>query len=266
MPEVLIATDLDQTLLFSPAATARLGGGLPAHAVEVLDGVLISELADVVAAGLQALDSLIVPATTRTVAQLRRIAWPAPMPWAVAASGAVILRGDEPDPDWADEIACGARGCAPEIVARAVLTEHVGTVARVRSADHFAYAVGDPATLAERAPGLANDLADLGWRTEHQERKLYVLPAALDKAPAVRRVFELAGAATVYAAGDSLLDAAMVAAADRAWVPRDSPLASRPLDAHVTITAHPGHAAAAEIVAAWSADHLRPAVQRMPQP
>lgn len=254
MAEVLVATDLDQTLLFSPAATARLGGALPARPVEVLDGVTVSELADVVAAGLRALPAhlLVVPATTRTPAQVARIDWPIAMPWAVAASGGVILRNGLPDCDWAAEIACAAASCAPEPVARAALTRHVGPVARVRSAEIFAYAVGDPAALAERAADLAAEMHELGWRVEHQERKLYVLPASLDKSHAVRHVAALTGARTTWAVGDALLDAAMIAGADRAWVPRGSPLAARPLPAHVTVTAQPGHAAAAEIVAAWA--------------
>lgn len=254
MAEVLVATDLDQTLLFSPAATARLGGARPARPVEVLAGVVVSELADGVAADLRALPAhlLVVPATTRTRAQLARVDWPIAMPWAVAASGGVILRDGHPDPGWDAEVSRAAAAAAPEAAARAVLARHVSSVARVRSAELFAYAIGDPVALGERAADLARDLHHLGWRVEHQERKLYVLPASLDKARAVRRVAELAGASRTYAAGDSLLDTAMVAAADRAWVPRGSPLAGRPLAAHVTVTVEPGHAAAAEIVAAWS--------------
>lgn len=248
MPERMVATDLDQTLLFSPAAAARLGGVLPAAAVEVLDGVVISELADVVRAGLRSMTIPVVPTTTRTPAQLLRIDWPVPMPWAVAASGAVILRDGAADPDWAAEM---APFTADEPAARALLERVVGSFSRVRSAKDFAYAVGDPSRLAERVGELVGSAAEMGWRVEHQERKLYLLPAAVDKAHAVRRVAGLLGASTVWAAGDSLLDAGLVAAADRAWVPARSPLAATALGAHVTVTPSPGHAAAAEIVAAW---------------
>ena len=34
----VITSDLDQTLIFSPRATARLGGGLPAEPVDVVEG------------------------------------------------------------------------------------------------------------------------------------------------------------------------------------------------------------------------------------
>jgi hypothetical protein len=245
----LVATDLDRTLIFSPAATARLGGALPALPVEVLDGVVISELADVVASGLRTLaaEAVLVPTTTRTVAQLARVSLPA-VRFAIAANGGVVLVDGVPDADWAGRITETLDGAMPLSEAVALLTAACPG-ARIReAAGLFCYAVGEPAALT----GAALTLAGSGWRPERQGRKLYLLPPALDKAPAVAYVAGLAGADRVLAAGDSLLDAAMVAAADRGWVPARSPLAAQPLPPTVTITALPGHAAAAEIVAAMA--------------
>jgi hydroxymethylpyrimidine pyrophosphatase-like HAD family hydrolase len=47
-----------------------------------------------------------------------------------------------------------------------------------------------------------------------QGRKLYLLPAVLDKAPAVAEVAARIGAARVVAGGDSLLDEGMLRRAD----------------------------------------------------
>ncbi len=243
----LVATDLDRTLVFSPAATRRLGGGLPSRPVEVVDGVVISELADVVAAGLETLaaQTVLVPTTTRTVGQLQRVALPETR-YAVAANGGVVLDGGVADAEWAGRVEETLGAAMPLDEAVALLTAACPG-ARIREAEGlFCYAVGDPAALADQA----FVLADSGWRPERQGRKLYLLPPALDKAPAVAYVAELAGADRVLAAGDSLLDRAMVLAADRGWVPARSPLAAEPLPPSVTVTAAPGHAAAAEIVSA----------------
>ena len=253
----LVATDLDRTLIFSPAATARLGGALPSRPVEVVDGVVISELADVVARGLEALaaQAFLVPTTTRTVAQLQRVALPATR-YAVAANGGVVLDGEVPDAEWAGRVKAALADAMPLDEAVAVLTDACPG-ARIREAEGlFCYAVGEPAALADAALSLA----DSGWRPERQGRKLYLLPPDLGKAQAVAYVAGLVGADRVLAAGDSLLDEAMVVGADRGWVPAASPLAAAPLPPSVTVTREPGHAAAAEIVTALVRATARPGV------
>jgi hydroxymethylpyrimidine pyrophosphatase-like HAD family hydrolase len=89
----------------------------------------------------------------------------------------------------------------------------------------------------------------------HQGRKLYVLPAGLDKAAAVQHVAErVAGesgsAPLVLAAGDTELDWGMLQASSAGWVPAGSELDRSGLSApHVTRTEHAGLAASEQIVA-----------------
>lgn len=274
---LLVATDLDRTLLFSPRAVAALGGALPAAPVETLDGQVLSELAHEVADGLRRLAPQVtfVPATTRTVAQLRRIALPVSARFQVACSGGVVLEHGQPDPEWAVRTADRLAASAPlgEVEALLAAAAGRGEVLRHHSAEGlFCYAIVDPEVFADGPlQALVRACAPLGWRVAHQARKAYLLPDGLHKAHAVRYVAEQLAAETgqvprVLAAGDTLLDLELLLAADAAWVPAGSEL-DRPgprdiLGGHVTFTAAPGHQGAAQILAGWlaaAADEPAPA-------
>lgn len=265
----MVTTDLDRTLIFSPRATAELGGGLPRSVVEVLDGRVISEMADVVRDGLVRLARLpvaeftLVPTTTRTVRQVERIDLPFTPRFLIAGSGGVVLEDGRVDRAWAAATARRLRDCAPAAEVRNVLDALVadGTLLRAYTADdQFCYAIVDPEHFGPRsAEELASALLPGSWRVAHQGTKVYVLPDALHKAHAIdyvrhRLAQDLGAVPTLLAAGDTWLDAEMLELADRGWVPARSEIASAggPPWPHVTVTDAPGHAAAAQIVQAWT--------------
>ena len=66
---------------------------------------------------------------------------------------------------------------------------------------------------------LATQLAGDGWTLSVQGRKVYLVPAALTKEAALAEVVARAGTRWLAAAGDSLLDRGMLAAADIAVRP-----------------------------------------------
>jgi len=150
-------------------------------------------------------------------------------------------------------------------------------VGPVRDAEGlFRYVVLDrarvPSTWVE---DLAGWCAEHGWRTSLQGRKLYCLPVGLTKAAGAREVARRLGSGTLLAAGDSLLDADLLDAADAAVRPAHGELADRGFTRdHVAVTAS-GGAAAGEEIAGWllaaarsaaGRAHLLPVVQRSPQP
>ncbi len=216
---VLVATDLDRTLIYSAAAAGRPPGELVA--VEHLDGRAISYMT---AAGLQLLAELaarhvVVPVTTRTPEQLARVRLPgAPPRYAVAANGGAILVDGTPDADWAERVRAVVAAAAPVEEAFAVLEAacHPGTAKPSRTAAGlFCYRVVDRALLPPEAlPGLAAWAGPAGWVVSLQGRKLYVVPRELTKSAAVAEVASRAGTTTTLAAGDSLLDIDLLAAAD----------------------------------------------------
>ena len=66
---------------------------------------------------------------------------------------------------------------------------------------------------------------DRGWTVSLQGRKIYAVPKPLTKSAAVREVARRTGADLTLAAGDSLLDADLLLAADRGWRPGHGELA-----------------------------------------
>jgi hypothetical protein len=256
----LVASDLDRTLIYSSAALAL---SMPdEHAprllcVEVYEakplsymteaaGRLLVELADTVR---------FVPSTTRTRMQYRRISLPGRQPrYAICANGGHLLVDGHTDHDWNDEMRRRlADGSAPleEVRAHLAATADPEWLRKERVAeDLFAYLVVD----RERLPaGWVKELAEWaeprGWTVSLQGRKIYAVPKPLRKSAALAEVVRRTGAERVLAAGDSLLDADLLAAADTGWSPGHGELADTGWTApHITALATVGVAAGEEIL------------------
>ncbi|MGW6137170.1 HAD family hydrolase [Streptomyces sp. NPDC055144] len=259
-PVTLVASDLDRTLIYSAAA---LGLTMPdAHAprllcVEVYEGKPLSYVTEDAAALLGELgrSAVFVPTTTRTREQYGRIHLPGPAPqFAICANGGHLLVDGVSDPDWragVDERL--ATECAPldEVRAHLVRTADPAWLLKERVAeDLFAYLVVERSLLPE---GWVKELAvwaeSLGWTVSLQGRKIYAVPKPLTKSAAMREVARRSGADRTLAAGDSLLDADLLLAADHAWRPGHGELADEGWTApHVTALEDRGVAAGETIL------------------
>ncbi|MCH6160095.1 HAD family hydrolase [Streptomyces marispadix] len=196
-----------------------------------------------------------VPATTRTPEQYRRVRLPGGPPrYAVCANGGHLLVDGESDPEWHEHVRRRLAACAPldEVSERLRTSSAEGDwVLKRRVADGlFAYLVVDrerlPTTWVKE---LAAWAAPRGWTVSLQGRKLYAVPGSLTKSAAVAEVARRTGATRIHAAGDSLLDADMLLAADGGWIPGHGELAgSGWRAAHVTALAERGVAAGERIV------------------
>jgi hypothetical protein len=260
---VAITTDLDQTLIFSPHASARLGGGLPCNPVEHIGGVVISEIAQTVSEHIDLLPPrvLLIPATTRTVDQLNRLQLPFAYQYAIAANGGAVLIDGVPDPSWDAEVQRRVTAVAPLDAAHALLTARADRpwlLRSYRAAELFCYAIVDPTELdADELPELDEACAQIGWRAMPQGRKLYLLPNGLAKESAATFLLERLCAQSGqrprhFAAGDAEVDRAMLGIADIGWVPAGSPLAvAGDLPPRVRVTDAGGHSGAAQIVDEW---------------
>jgi hypothetical protein len=256
----LIASDLDRTLIYSPAALALR---MPdEHAprllcVEVHEGRPLSFLTESAAALLERLPSIaeFAPATTRTRKQYRRINLPGPVPrYAICANGGHILVRGHTDHDWHAEMRRRlADGCAPlgEVRAHLARTADPVWLRKERVAeDLFAYLVVERELLPD---GWVKDLtgwaAERGWNVSVQGRKVYAVPRPLTKSAALAEVARRAGADRVLAAGDSLLDAELLLAADAGWRPGHGELAEEGWTApHVEALSTAGVLAGEEIL------------------
>jgi hypothetical protein len=259
-PAVLVASDLDRTLIYSAAA---LDLAMPDAAaprllcVEVYGSRPLSYLTETAAGLLRQLaaDSVFVPTTTRTREQYHRIHLPCPPPrFAVCANGGHLLVDGVSDAGWHATVQRGlAAECAPlaEVRAHLVSTADPAWLLKERVAeDLFAYLVVERSLLPE---GWAKELAvwaqQRGWTVSLQGRKLYVVPKPLTKSAAVREVARRTGTDLVLAAGDSLLDTDLLLAADRGWRPAHGELADTGWSApKIAVTSGRGVAAGEEIL------------------
>ncbi|MCL9761115.1 sucrose-6-phosphate hydrolase [Frankia sp. AiPa1] len=250
----LAALDLDKTLIFSARSLLLPIPSNPSVVeVERLDGAplsyatareleLLAELARV---------AVVVPVTTRTLAQYRRVDLRIRPPYAVAANGGHLLVGGEPDPAWAETVAADLAACEPlaEMLARAKRFA-AGWARTVRSADDlFVYVVAHARADIPDLTELAADAVAGGWAVSQQGRKVYLVPTALTKQRAVDEVRRRTGTSIQLAAGDSVLDMPMLLAADAAVRPAHGELHELGWTApQVTVTADAGGLAGEQLL------------------
>ncbi|MCU7824963.1 HAD family hydrolase [Kitasatospora sp. DSM 101779] len=262
--QFLVASDLDRTLIYSNRALAldvpdRLAPRL--LSVEVNDGRALSFMTEQAAELLVELTrfAVFVPATTRTRAQYERVNLPGPTPgwipkYAICANGGHVLVDGVWDRDWHAEVRSrlsAASAPLAEVVEHlAISADPEWTHKRRVAEDLFAYLVVERADLPEGwLEELTGWCAERGWTVSLQGRKVYAVPAPLTKSEALAEVERRTGAATVLTAGDSLLDAELLLAADAGWRPGHGELADTGWAAPgVTTLTQVGVAAGEEIV------------------
>ncbi|MGN6606425.1 MAG: HAD family hydrolase [Jatrophihabitans sp.] len=251
---LLVASDLDRTLIYSKAAAGRPHDGLVA--VEHYEGADASFMTHRAAARFVELQqrATVVPVTTRLPAQYERVRLPGARPaYAVTANGGYLHVDGVIDPAWTRRVERRLRDVAPlgEVWDHVTAICHAEWTTKLRNARGlFCYAVIQrkhlpPGFLAEAQAWAA----ERGWRQSLQGRKLYWVPAPLTKSAAVAEVAMRAQATALVAAGDSLLDLDLLEAADEAIVPAHGELLDlgrAPASAAVTATT--GVAAGEEIV------------------
>lgn len=263
----IVGTDLDRTIIYSAGAAAPHGQNAfdpgPVVCVEHYDGVPLSFMT---ARALDWLDRAmaserVVPVTTRTVEQYMRVQLPRVPEYAVCLNGArVLLRGVELV-DWSAQVATKAAASSspvPVVEAAIVDVSRQGQalapwIKSVRNASGaFCYIVCHRAEHPVEWLEALHEIAEQHqWTMSMQGRKVYMVPAPLTKEAALAHVADRVGATTWAAAGDSLLDAGMIAGSVNGRVPRGSELASGcALGRHVRLTDALGIRAGEEI-AEW---------------
>ena len=265
-PVPLIATDLDRTMIFSKAAMGpEQFAALDLRCVEIHEDAPLSymtaEAVDLL--GSLAASAPVVPVTTRTPKQYKRIALPgSPFRHAVVSSGGRIITDGTDDKAWRRHIDTQLSGAGADldtVVAELRSRIDQSWVKKLRIADDlFCYLV----VRTERQPaGFLADwtgwCAQRGWTVSQQGRKIYAQPATVTKSAALAAVRSrliddgtLAAGAPVLAAGDGLLDADMLEAADRGIRPAHGELHELGFAReHVRVTESSGALAGEEILA-----------------
>ncbi|WP_396909596.1 HAD family hydrolase [Mycolicibacterium sp.] len=274
----LLASDLDRTLVYS----RRFFDTAPPtqQCVEMYRGEPISYMTPTAAELLRQLaaHNLVVPTTTRTVAQYARINLPGgPYRYAITSNGGTLLVDGAPDQMWASAVAARIHESGPplsHIVAELRTRVDDGWMRNLRIAENlFCYLVVDEATLP------LHFVADWeqwclprGWAVSQQGRKIYTVPKPLSKSTAVvelhRRLIDtgqLPAGAPILAAGDGALDATLLDLADVAIRPAHGELHTLNWQrTHVSVTAGSGARAAEEILT-WFHQQVRGETRSTPR-
>lgn len=263
----VMATDLDRTLIYSMAAiTASHPAGTvpPLVCVELLDGHPLSYMTQQASRMLTAVRSraVLVPITTRTPAQYRRVELPGgPASWAVVSNGGHIIVDGVPDPDWRRTVERRIAGAGSPLaeITTGLDRQAAGdwVLNRKVADDLFCYLVVDLKEL----PGTFLDTwtawcADRGWVVSMQGRKIYALPRGLTKESAISEVVQRTGAARLLAAGDGALDAGFLTLADRAIRPPHGELAETGWQAENVVIAQAIGVLAGQEITQWLAGQL----------
>jgi hydroxymethylpyrimidine pyrophosphatase-like HAD family hydrolase len=256
MSTLLIASDLDRTLIYS-AKAMELGDPVQdpvcierhhGRDTSFISPVALKALADI------ARDIPFVPTTTRTAAQYQRIELPGVrIRHAITTNGGCLLVDGRRCRDWDEEVESRLAASAPYDEAAAALAGAFGRpwVRKIRNAeDRFTYTVFD---RKEVQPDWFDELGEigrgLGWSVSVQGRKAYVVPDSLTKEAALAEVVRRVGATRVAAAGDSLLDRGLLGYADVAIRPAHGELHEVGWDLPgLLVTRRSGGSAAEEIV------------------
>lgn len=229
---MLFASDLDQTLIYSPKSFRMLPNtSLPAISlVETYESRDISFMADRAIEQLQqlALQHVFIPVTTRTIEQYQRISLfhkkiiPA---YGVVSNGGNVIVNGVVDQDWNNKIKKNISQmclCSQDILSQFGEISHASWAGPLKVADNcFQYCIVE----RDKIPTDALESFSLwakaqNWRISLQGRKLYIVPEVVNKWDAVAYVRDLLKEKVVIAAGDSLLDLCMLEAANYAIAPR----------------------------------------------
>ncbi len=256
----LIATDLDRTLIFSERFVAQHPTSTELAEVEPYQDRNVSLMAVEVREGLAVLaeHATLIPTTTRTRAQLRRVDLGFTPAYEICCSGGVILHRDSPDLGWARSVQrITAAECMTHADAEAAFAPWTGRpwMRQLRDAEGiFLIASVDGASLpADELEALTETFTVGNWRVVHQGSKVYALPRVVTKWAAVNHVREQLGG-EVWAAGDSVLDWDMLAHSHRSWTAPDSELAGTGRQAaHLDVLDSPGLDSSVDLVRAWRA-------------
>jgi len=257
---VMVASDLDRTLIYSANSMALVGSDHLAPRMVVAEVYDAAPLSFMTRAAEELLEriverSVFVPVTTRTRAQFSRVRLPGSgRGYAVTTNGAVLLHDGEPDSDWSRHIQRSlGSDCAPldDVLGHLRSAAAVPAVLRVRTAEeYFVYSIVDREALPD---GYLDELsawcAARGWTTSLQGRKLYCVPAPVTKEAAVDEVRRRSGSGLLVAAGDSRLDAGILELADIAIRPSHGELDSDSFTLpNLTVTSASGVLAGEEIL------------------
>ncbi|MEE0858941.1 MAG: HAD hydrolase family protein [Acutalibacteraceae bacterium] len=212
-------TDLDNTMIYS----YKQNIGSSKRCVEIYQEREISFITNKTFELLKNVKEklLLVPTTTRTVEQYRRIDFGLGIPkYALACNGGVLLVDGEEDENWYNESYALVENCQQELAkAEEILSNDEFRSFEVRNIKKlfiFTKSSSPKITIEKLKAQLDTNLLDVFYNGV----KVYAVPKKLSKGVAIDRFRKMLNATTVITAGDSEFDIPMLQKADIAFAPQ----------------------------------------------
>ncbi len=212
----LFFADLDNTLIYS----YKQDIGTDTVAVERYEGRDISFMTKTSHQKLQTLGDILVPTTTRSLAQYQRIDLGLSPQYALVANGGILLVAGQIDKSWYDTSRQETEGCRPQMEqALSYLQQDRWVNFELRWVDDL-FLFTKSEQPQKTAKELESVLAGCDLAIHTNGSKVYVLPPALTKGWAVERLCQRLSPSLTLGAGDSLFDCAMLQRVDHAFAPK----------------------------------------------
>lgn len=264
-----VGFDLDRTMVYTVNSMAlpELDDTTFLRVAEVFEGKPFAYITSAAYSMLEIINenAFLVPVTTRTIDQYRRIRIPGmteanflphtATQYAVTSNGGRILVNGEEDKEWSKFIEDSLAGTSAPLkqVNNLLKTadKQSWLIKRRTAEDLFSYLVLDRAeTPVSFLEDVEAQLKEWNWSVSMQGRKFYCVPSLLTKGFAFEEVIRRSGADYAMAAGDSLLDIPLLEKADYAFRPAHGELETVGYSAqNLTVTENQGILAGEEIVA-----------------
>lgn len=214
----ILFTDVDNTLIYSKKTDIK-----DRISVEVYKGEYNSFMSKYSYELLKVLDErlLIVPVTTRTYMQYKRINLSIVPKYILCANGGRLLKNGESDDEWyLKSLEIIADSSVERQKAFTLLEKDERRIFECRNIDNlFIFTKCDDikAVVKDLKSELNLDLVEV----LHNKEKLYIMPKKLNKADMVRRFINKYKCEKIFAAGDTEFDKGMIELADTGFAHKE---------------------------------------------
>ncbi len=221
---MIFATDLDNTMIFSYRRVA--GHESELYCVEHYNGKPITYMTHTAIQKLKVLMNSIhvIPATTRSLSQFKRIEFFPDAEYVIVDNGGVILHNDTICPEW-DEYVSGILKNYDFERTYDIFTKLPTLLSTPKIVDgKFVFAKADNIDACRKF--LKCELNTKIWQLSFQGQKVYAIPSEISKGNALRYIVEhlISDSQPVISAGDSNLDLSMLDYSDYSIIPFDCKL------------------------------------------
>ena len=225
---MIFATDLDRKIIHS---SKFIDNTSHVKCIEILDDKEISYMSHL---SIELINKIknnpniqLIPITTRSCAQFKRVQPVQNFPYAVVANGGIILHNGEPLPEWekhVDTICRRLEDQYPNILK--LLNQYKTHLTKepvlIDDIFFFTKISDDKTTISYIDDTMTKELEGTEWTHTIQGIKLYIIPKEISKGNALRFLKEKLGEDFVLTAGDGKMDQTFLPLGNVRCIPNQS--------------------------------------------